>query len=97
MLGDLSYIINLLKRKDDFTDRELDILQEHIDTWAENWIAVNGREGCTNHTHILTCQGWEYQNRLVVYLGKDMVGKAVDDFLNRKCVAWSHACFVVCL
>jgi hypothetical protein len=36
LLGDLSYILNILKRKDDFTDRELDILQEDIDAWAEN-------------------------------------------------------------
>jgi hypothetical protein len=53
--GDLSYILNVFKRKDDFTDRELNILQEDIDAWAENWIAVNGREGCTKYNHILTC------------------------------------------
>jgi hypothetical protein len=52
ILCDLSYILNVLKRKDDFTDRELEILQEDIDAWAENEIAINGREGCKKYTHI---------------------------------------------
>jgi hypothetical protein len=53
-LRDLSYILSVLNRKDDFTAREIDILQDDIDAWADNWIAVNGREGCIIYTHILT-------------------------------------------
>jgi hypothetical protein len=34
---------------------------------------------------------------IIVYLGEDRVGKAVDDLLNLKCVAWHHTSFVVCL
>jgi hypothetical protein len=52
---DLCYILNVLTRKEYFTDRELEHLQEHIDEWAENWVAVNGREGSINYTHAITC------------------------------------------
>jgi hypothetical protein len=55
LLSDLSYILNVVNRKEDFTSRELDILQDDIDEWAENWIAVNGREGYTSYTHQITC------------------------------------------
>jgi hypothetical protein len=53
LLGDLYYILNVLKVKDDFTDRELEILQEDTDAWADNWIAVNEREGCENYTYCI--------------------------------------------
>jgi hypothetical protein len=35
--------------------------------------------------------------RFVVYIGEDRVGKAVDDLLNCKRIAWRHDFFVVCL
>jgi hypothetical protein len=54
-LGNLCSILNILKRKEAFADRALDNQQEHIDEWAGNWVVVNGREGCTNNTHMVTC------------------------------------------
>jgi hypothetical protein len=35
------------------------------------------------------------KGRLVVYLGENRVMKSVDDFLNRKGVAWRHVEFVL--
>jgi hypothetical protein len=63
LTGDLVHILNVLKRKDDFTDREISILQDDIDLWAENWVAMNGKEGCTNYTHLLTCHATYFLRR----------------------------------
>jgi hypothetical protein len=49
---------------------------------------------CIQHT---SCYLDVLEGRLIVYLGEDRFGKAVDDVLNPNCVAWRHACCVVYL
>jgi hypothetical protein len=77
LLGNLSYILNVLNRKDDFTDRELDILQDDIDAWAENWIVVNGREGCTNYTQSSHSTISHFSGSGETYTGTQTKGKSI--------------------
>jgi hypothetical protein len=50
----LSSILLKLKQKEDFTDNQICCLQDEIDVKSEDWIALCGREGMTNYSHILT-------------------------------------------
>jgi hypothetical protein len=44
----ISTIINILSKKLDFTDDEIDNFERRIDDWAVDWIAFCGREVMTN-------------------------------------------------
>jgi hypothetical protein len=49
----ISTIIKILSKKLDFTDDEIDDVERRLDDWAVDWIALSGREGMTNYTHLL--------------------------------------------
>jgi hypothetical protein len=49
----ISAIMLTLGQKQDFTDSEIDRLQLDIDAWIAIWVALCGREGLTNYTHLL--------------------------------------------
>jgi hypothetical protein len=46
-------IIKIMSKKLDFTDDEIDDVERRIDDWAVDWIALCGREGMANYTHLL--------------------------------------------
>jgi hypothetical protein len=46
-------IIKIMSKKLDFTDDNFDYFERRIDDWSVEWIALCGREGMTNYTHLL--------------------------------------------
>lgn len=46
--------LKILRKNTDYTEDEVEEFQEHIDAWFCDWVAVYGREGCTNYTHLLS-------------------------------------------
>jgi hypothetical protein len=53
LCGKLSYILQVLTKKQDFTNHEISKLQIEIATWSADWIVMCGREDMTNYTHLL--------------------------------------------
>jgi hypothetical protein len=51
---DLSEIMTTLHKHDNFTDFEIHCLETKINAWTPKWVALTGREGPTNYTHVLT-------------------------------------------
>jgi hypothetical protein len=50
----ISAIMMTLGKKQDFTDSDIDHLQVDIDASNARWVALCGREGLTNYTHLLS-------------------------------------------
>jgi hypothetical protein len=46
--------IIILPKNTDATEEEIAIFQDHIDSWFRDWVNVYGKEGCTNHTLMLS-------------------------------------------
>ncbi|KAI2505580.1 hypothetical protein MHU86_8822 [Fragilaria crotonensis] len=46
--------LTILRKNTDYTANEIKAFQEHIDAWFCDWVAVYGKEGCTNYTHMLS-------------------------------------------
>jgi hypothetical protein len=59
----ISAIMMTLGQKQDFTDSDIDHLQVDIDTWNVRWVALCGREGLTNCTHLLSSSDVTYYLR----------------------------------
>jgi hypothetical protein len=43
-----------LRKHDDFSDSDIHCIESKINAWTPKWIALTGREGMTNYTHVLT-------------------------------------------
>jgi hypothetical protein len=52
-----------LGQTQDFTDSDIDRLQVDIDAWNARWVALCGREGLTNYTHLLNSSHVTYYLR----------------------------------
>jgi hypothetical protein len=52
-ISQISTIIKIMSKKLDFTDDDIDDDERRIADWAVDWIALCGREGMTNYTHLL--------------------------------------------
>jgi hypothetical protein len=59
----ISAIMMTLGQKQDFTDSDIDHLQVDIDAWNARWVALCGREGLTNYTHLLSSSHVTYYLR----------------------------------
>jgi hypothetical protein len=51
---DLSEIMTTLRKHDDFSDFDIHCIESKINAWTPIWIALTGREGMPNYTHVLT-------------------------------------------
>ena len=43
----------LRKKKENYTQDEIENFQKNIDLWFSDYVALNGKAGCTNYTHVL--------------------------------------------
>ena len=46
-------IMTSLKRKEDFTEEDINLLQDKINLFADLWLGLHGDEGMANYTHYL--------------------------------------------
>jgi hypothetical protein len=54
VVNDLEWIPTTLWQHADFTDNEIDSMEQKIHLWSVTWIALLGKEGMMNYTHCLT-------------------------------------------
>jgi hypothetical protein len=47
------WILTTLRQREDFTDDQFVIIGLRLDEWTVDWILLIGREGMTNHTHLV--------------------------------------------
>jgi hypothetical protein len=52
--SNLSKILDTLKKREEFTDDRIDILDNDIHSMSKVWIGMFGREGMTNYFHLHT-------------------------------------------
>jgi hypothetical protein len=52
--SNLSKILDTLKKQEEFTDNEIDMLDNDIHSISKVWIGMFGREGMMNCFHLLT-------------------------------------------
>jgi hypothetical protein len=64
----ISAIMMTLGQKQDFTNSDIDHLQVDIDAWNARWVALCGREGLTNYTHLLNSSHFTYYLRRLLNL-----------------------------
>jgi hypothetical protein len=64
----ISAIMMTLVQTQDFTDSDIDHLQVDIDAWNARWVALCGREGLTNYTHLLSSSNVTYYLRRFINL-----------------------------
>jgi hypothetical protein len=46
--------ISILRQQQEFTDEKIVQFQNYVDLWFQDWIALQGVEGCTSYTHLLS-------------------------------------------
>ena len=42
-----------VRQKEPFSDQDIQSFQTSVDEWYQLWMRLEGREGCTNYTHLL--------------------------------------------
>jgi hypothetical protein len=52
--SNLSKILDTLNKREEFTDDEIDMLENNIHSMSKVWIGMIGREGMTNYFHLIT-------------------------------------------
>jgi hypothetical protein len=52
--SNLSKILDTLKKREEFTDDEIDMVDNDIHSMSKVWIGMFGREGMMNYFHLLT-------------------------------------------
>jgi hypothetical protein len=60
MLDQYSAAMEILRKQSDYTDKEIDLFQDLIDTFFEKYTSETGVEGITNYIHMLASGHTKY-------------------------------------